>query len=169
MVIHILGDAGQLALSVVITLACLTTAVGVTTSCGDYFHHRWPKISYRFWVLLVSGLSMVVANVGLNTLLKVSVPVVVTIYPVAMMIILAEIIRQKVDITHRNMQLALLVVIMFSCLDGMNATGVFDHSSFVHNIPLFDNGLGWFLPGLTVILAGWLVRLPELRHSKEKG
>ena len=168
MVTHLLGSPGQLALSVVIILACLTTAVGVTTSCGDYFHHLWPKVRYRLWVLLVSLLSMIVANAGLNTLLKVSMPVVITIYPVTTMIIAAEIIRQKIAISHRNMQLILLVVILLSSLDGMNAVGVFDSSSFVHAIPLFDDGLGWLLPGLAVLLAGWLVQLTKGRHGGEQ-
>ncbi|WP_281647419.1 branched-chain amino acid transport system II carrier protein [Parendozoicomonas sp. Alg238-R29] len=166
MVTHLLGDAGQIALSVVITLACLTTAVGVTTSFGDHFHHRWPKVGYRFWVMSVSFLSMIVANAGLNTLLKVSIPVVVAIYPVAIMIIFAEILRQKVVVTSRCMQVALAVVFGFSCLDGLNAAGLMGAESFVHSIPLFDNGLGWLIPGLLVILAGWIVRLPELFSRK---
>ena len=168
MVAHMLGETGKLALSVVITLACLTTAVGVTTSCGDYFHHRWPKISYRFWVIQVSFLSMIVANAGLNTLLKVSIPIVIAVYPVAIMIIAAEIVRQKVPISQHCMRLALLVVVFCSGLDGLNAAGLLDESSFVHDIPLFDNGLGWLMPGATVILIGWLTRLPELLDRRQK-
>ena len=166
MVVHLLGDSGQLALSAVISLACVTTAVGVTTSFGDYFHHRWHNVSYKFWVLLVSFLSMVVANAGLNTLLKVSIPVVVSIYPVAIMIIFAELVRQLVSISGRCMRWALTVVFVFSSLDGLHATGLFGEGSFVHNIPLFDNGLGWLIPGLAVIVMGWLIRLPELFKRK---
>ncbi|MTI14885.1 branched-chain amino acid transport system II carrier protein [Sansalvadorimonas verongulae] len=167
MVIHLLGGGGQFALSAVITLACITTAVGVTTSFGDHFHHRWPNVGYRFWVVLVSLLSMLVANAGLNTLLKVSIPVVVAIYPVAIIIIFVEILRQKVVITSRCMRVALAVVFAFSCLDGLSAAEVLGADSFVHSIPLFDNGLGWLVPGLAVIVGGWLVRLSGALSNKE--
>ena len=159
MVTHLLGPAGKLALSVVITLACLTTAVGVTTSCGDYFHHRWPRISYKFWVMLFSLASMIVANAGLSTLLKVSIPVVVTLYPVAIMVVVAGILREWVTISRGSMQATLLVIIGFSSIDGLNAAGLLKGFEFTHHIPLFDNGLGWLLPGLIALIAGWLFRL----------
>ncbi|CAM3723640.1 branched-chain amino acid transport system II carrier protein [Parendozoicomonas haliclonae] len=165
MVVYLLGDTGQAALTVVITLACLTTAVGVTTACGNYFHSRWPKISYRFWVIQISFLAMIVANAGLNTLLKLSVPVVLTIYPVAIMIISVELIRTWVVINREVVRASLLVVVIFSAVDGLYSTGLIDSWTFVRYIPLFENGLGWMLPGLSVLLAGWLFFLLKVRYA----
>ncbi|MCL6270080.1 branched-chain amino acid transport system II carrier protein [Sansalvadorimonas sp. 2012CJ34-2] len=167
MVTHLLGPMGKVALSLVITLACLTTAVGVTTSCGDYFHHRWPRISYRFWVSILCLASMVVANIGLETLLKLSIPVVITLYPVAIMVVVAGILRNWITLSRGSMQAALLVIILFSSIDGLNAVGFLKGIEMTDHIPLFDNGLGWLLPGLSVLVFGWLIR--SVAELKKRG
>jgi LIVCS family branched-chain amino acid:cation transporter len=59
---EIFGPAGQLILALVITLACLTTAVGLLTSCGEYFNQLMPKISYRVFVIVLAIFSALVAN-----------------------------------------------------------------------------------------------------------
>ena len=170
MVTDLLGPLGRLALSVVITLACVTTAVGVTTSCGDYFHHRWPRVSYTFWILLFCFASMIVANAGLSTLLKVSIPVVITLYPVAIIVVIAGILRKWVTLSRISMQAALLVIICFSSVDGLNAAGFLKGASFTHHIPLFENGLGWLLPGLTTLVVGWIMRqVAEYGRSRRMG
>src|SRR5690606_1523095 len=48
---HTFGIYGSLLLAVVITLACLTTAVGLLTACGEYFSKLLP-VSYRSVVLV---------------------------------------------------------------------------------------------------------------------
>src|SRR5690606_38996622 len=68
------GAAGSILLALVITLACLTTAVGLVSACGEYFSKLLP-MSYRSVVICISLLSMAVANQGLEQLITVSVPV----------------------------------------------------------------------------------------------
>src|SRR5699024_5225553 len=41
------GTFGSILLAVAITLACLTTAIGLTTANAQYFHTLFPKISYK--------------------------------------------------------------------------------------------------------------------------
>ena len=47
---HTFGAAGSVLLAVVITLACLTTAVGLLTACGEFFSKLLP-LSYRTVVI----------------------------------------------------------------------------------------------------------------------
>src|SRR5699024_10300324 len=41
------GTFGQILLAIVITLACLTTAIGLITANAEYFHTLLPRISYK--------------------------------------------------------------------------------------------------------------------------
>ena len=62
---HYLGRVGLLVLAATVTLACLKTAVGLTTSCAGTFAGMFPKsLSYRGWVLLFCGASFLFANVA---------------------------------------------------------------------------------------------------------
>ena len=74
-------------LAVIFTLACLTTCVGLITSCSQYFQTLTKKINYLSWVRILTLTSMVLANMGLNKILAVSVPVLNAIYPMAIVLI----------------------------------------------------------------------------------
>ncbi|MFS2056386.1 branched-chain amino acid transport system II carrier protein, partial [Variovorax sp. CT11-76] len=65
------------------TLACLTTCIGLITSVSQYFYELTNKMTYRKWATLWTVTALVVSNFGLNTILKLSVPVLSAIYPVS--------------------------------------------------------------------------------------
>ena len=54
---------------------CLTTAVGLTSACADFFHTLWPRLSYKGLVIGMSLLCALIANVGLSALISLSIPV----------------------------------------------------------------------------------------------
>ncbi|CAA0108569.1 Branched-chain amino acid transport system 2 carrier protein [BD1-7 clade bacterium] len=156
MVYQLLGNWGQAALSIIIILACLTTAVGVGTSCGEYFAQRWPKIPYRLWVSSICALSAIVANVGLQTLITLSVPIVITLYPLAIVMVFAQLMpRGFWQISPGLLRLTLSVVLCFSVLDGIKSSGVVGDLHNLNWIPLFDSSLAWLLPAMVCIVCGW--------------
>ena len=67
---YIFGTQGALLLAVVFTLACLTTCVGLITSCGQYFASLTPKMSYKVWATVLAFASFTLANMGLNQILS---------------------------------------------------------------------------------------------------
>lgn len=71
---HYLGKAGLLVLAATVTLACLKTAVGLITSCAETFVGMFPKgLSYRNWVFVFTGISFLLANVGLTAIITYAV------------------------------------------------------------------------------------------------
>src|SRR5690625_6078875 len=78
---HAFGPVGGVLLGAVITLACLTTAVGLLTALGVYFSRLLP-VSYRTVVIVMGLFSMAVANQGLAQLIAFSVPILVGLYPI---------------------------------------------------------------------------------------
>ncbi|GAL10706.1 branched-chain amino acid transport system carrier protein [Vibrio astriarenae] len=57
------GSYGQIVLSVIVLLACLTTAIGLISACADYFSSL-TSITYKKWVVINGIACAVVANVA---------------------------------------------------------------------------------------------------------
>ena len=55
---HYFGGAGMFILALMVTLACLKTAIGLIISCSETFSEMFPKSpGYRFWAVLFSVVS----------------------------------------------------------------------------------------------------------------
>lgn len=156
---HLLGSSGLVALSAVIILACLTTAIGVTTACGDYFHHQFRRASYRFWIVLLAILSACVASIGLETLISLSLPVVVALYPVAIALVIFAIARHFMVIPRNAVIFTLAVIMVLSVSDSIISMGLMPGrlQATYRYLPLFESGIGWLLPGVTTFFVAWAI------------
>lgn len=86
---HYLGRAGLVILAVTITFACLKTSIGLVTSCSETFVQMFPdKLSYKAWAIIFTLFSFIGSNMGLSTIIRYSVPVLMLIYPPAIALIL---------------------------------------------------------------------------------
>ncbi|WP_445396322.1 branched-chain amino acid transport system II carrier protein [Zobellella sp. An-6] len=151
-VMALFGTPGLWILAGIVTLACLTTAVGLVSSCADYFHRLTGKGSYRGWVVINAAACMLVANVGLSTLIAVSVPVLVACYPVAVALVLATYLKPMMKSPVFAFRLILAVAFAFGLIDGMQAAGL-NMSAFTF-LPMFEIGMAWVLPTLGAVLLG---------------
>ena len=157
---HTFGLYGSLLLAVVITLACLTTAVGLLTACGEYFSKLLP-LSYRAVVLICGLFSLVVANQGLTQLISFSIPALVGLYPLAIVLVGLSLLNGLWRSQSRVFVPVMLVALLFGLVDGLNAAGLqaWVPALFSH-LPLAEQGLGWLLPvALTLLAAALLDRL----------
>lgn len=75
-------------LATLTTITCLTTAMGLVIAFAEDFHKRFPKISYKTFLLGNCLLSFIFANLGLDRIVAWSTPVLMFIYPVAISVIL---------------------------------------------------------------------------------
>lgn len=156
------GVYGLIILGFAIIFACLTTAVGLITSCASYFNNLYPKLSYKTWAIIFTIFSAAVANIGLSQLITISVPVLVAIYPICIVLIfltfLEPLFMRRVEVYR----FSLLFTGIFSIIDGLNAaglslSGLTDILS--QYLPLFDAGMGWLLPALVGAVIGFIIAL----------
>ncbi|GAA5216710.1 branched-chain amino acid transport system II carrier protein [Corallincola platygyrae] len=147
------GGPGKLILAAVVTLACLTTAVGLISACADYFNKLWQKLSYQAWVVVIAVLCAVVANVGLTQLIAISVPVLFALYPVAIALVILNLIVDKLPRPKSAFYLVLSVALLLALIDAVKVTGLVNKEAFdfAEALPLFSYGLAWLLP-VTVAL-----------------
>lgn len=148
-VIALFGDKGQLVLSVIVLLACLTTAIGLISACSDFFSTHTP-ISYKTWVVINGVACAVVANIGLAQLIALSVPVLFALYPVAIALVALTFIRTKLANPQAAYRVVILVSLLFALIDAAKVSGL--DVSFFNFLPLFDIGMGWLLPTVAAMI-----------------
>ena len=149
---------GLVLLSVVVTLACLTTAVGVLGACAEFFHEQLPILSYTSYLMLFSIICIIVTNVGLPELIMTSEPILRIIYPVAIALIVSTFLTSYFSRPHLSHRLIVGVAFIFSCLDGLAEFGVTFH--FLSYMPLQSQELTWLLPTAFMVLLCLLWRKP---------
>ncbi|MBM7648808.1 LIVCS family branched-chain amino acid:cation transporter [Bacillus ectoiniformans] len=156
---HLYGAGGSLILALAIFFACITTSVGLVSASAQYFNRLLPALSYRALVLILSIFSLSIANVGLTQLIAISLPVLIAIYPLAIVLLLLSFIDSFFKGYAAVYICALLPTAAVSVLDGF-ATAGFDVSfaaSYLDFIPLFSVGIGWFLPAIAGAAAGYIL------------
>ena len=97
---HYFGTIGSVLLAVMIILACLTTAIGLTTSCAEYFHTLIPIFSYKNLVFFFSTITFVIANFGLNNIITFSIPVLMFLSPLAIVLMILAFLSPLFNHTH---------------------------------------------------------------------
>ncbi|MCY9843702.1 branched-chain amino acid transport system II carrier protein [Vibrio caribbeanicus] len=153
------GSYGQVVLSIIVLLACLTTAIGLISACSDYFS-TLTRIPYKFWVVINGLACAVVANVGLSQLITLSVPVLFALYPVAIALVVLTFVRSKLRNPRFAYQLVIAVSLLFALIDAAKVAGL-DVSKF-NVLPLFDIGMGWLIPtGTAMLLAIFIGNTPR--------
>jgi len=149
---HTFGTPGSLLLAVVITLACLTTAVGLTTACGEFFSALLP-VSYRSVVIVFSLFSLLVANQGLTQLISVSVPVLVGLYPLAIVLVALSLLDRFWLSSSRVFVPVMAVTLVFGVVDGLAAAGLGSWvPTLFTQLPLADQSMGWLVPVLVMLV-----------------
>jgi LIVCS family branched-chain amino acid:cation transporter len=148
-VMALFGPTGQIILSTIVLLACLTTAIGLISACADYFSTLTP-LSYKKWAVVLAIVCAVVANVGLNMLITLSIPVLFALYPVAIALVALTLIRKWLPNPRLAYRVVLLVSFVFSMIDVAKYLK-FDMSVF-SVLPLFNYGMAWVLPTVLALV-----------------
>jgi LIVCS family branched-chain amino acid:cation transporter len=164
---HYLGTAGSAVLALTIVFACLKTAIGLVTSCGEIFVKMFPRaLSYRAWVVLFTLFSFGIANVGLTALIRYSVPVLMLLYPLVIVLILLALSerffggsRAVYACVTAGAFLAAVFDFLKTLPEGLRAALHLDMAvaAAARCFPLFDLGFGWLAPALIGLVLGLLL------------
>lgn len=149
------GFTGIILLGSVVTLACLTTAIGLVTACAEYFNELLPSVSYKLWVIIMTVICALVANIGLTELIAISIPVLVTIYPVVIALVAMTYFTEKLSAPRLSQKIVLSVALLFGIFDGLKAAGI--DMSLLDFMPLYKEGMAWVLPTFIAVIACFFI------------
>ena len=166
---YLFGKSGVILLASIFTVACLTTCIGLITSCSEYFTTLNSKIKYKTWVRILTLSSMILANMGLGKILAISVPVLNAIYPIAIMLILLGILNNVFQGSSIVYTLTLLFTGIVSIVDALNQGGIKIDIlvNLFSKLPLYSEGLGWVLPAMMGIVLGVIYKVLKSKFNKE--
>ena len=162
------GPTGALILAATVTIACLKTAVGLITSCGETFVKIFPHgPSYRVWAVTFCVVSFLIANLGLNAILDYSTPVLMFLYPLSIVLILLTLCGGFFGNDKTVLKWTIGCTAVASVFDLLRTlpgeTQAFFHLEGVvawaqNWLPLCKQGFGWVLPAFVGLVIGLMLR-----------
>ena len=169
----LLGSIGAYCLSIAVILACLTTAIGLTVTTGEYFNElSGGKLSYKLVVTLTVIVALLISVLGVTTIINLAVPFLNMVYPVLMALVICNCLDRFIP--NKNAYIgALIGAFLISFIDGLSAVGSLGISAswidsllaFKAGLPLASFGLAWLIPA--VVLAAVFSFIPRKKQNEE--
>ena len=154
---RLFGKAGLVLLAAIFMLACFNTCVGLIACVGEYFHTLLPHIPYPALAAFFAAASMLIANLGLAEILRLSVPVLNALYPVAIVLIVLSFVP-GLEQRRRVYPLCIGCTAVQSIAAALPLGAL---SALANALPLAALGFGWVLPAAAGLLAGILLSRTE--------
>ena len=149
-----LGNFGNAFLSILVALACFTTAVGIVTGTADYIKGicNNSKKAYLLTAAIASCIGIVVGSNNVEFIIAVAVPALMFLYPITIVLILLNIVSAKYA-TSLVFRGVVLVTFLFSIPDFLGFIIPSEHLIGVKSyIPLAKVSLGWVLPAFLIFV-----------------
>lgn len=151
----IMGNAGVVLLGIIVALACLTTAIGLTSSAASYFSDLTRnKVGYKAFVVIICVFSAVVSNFGIDTIVSFSSPILTVVYPAVLTLIALSFFDRKIKndwvfkFATAGAFIVSLITVLSKYVGGLG---------FINKLPLSGLGFGWILPTLICALIGFCI------------
>jgi len=155
-----LGASGGYFLSVLIALACFTTAVGIVTGTADFVKSRFgdSETAYRITALAGCALGVAIGQLSVEHIIAVAIPALMFIYPLTIVLIGLNALPPKFAPTpvFRAVVVATLVFSLPDFLGSLGLWGAWGRTW--EHLPLHGQGLGWLLPAVATygLAQAWL-------------
>ena len=152
---------GVVLLAVIVLFACLTTAIGLTSSSAEFFSRLTKnKISYPVMVGIVCADGLVISTVGISTMIDFASPILNIIYPIILTQIILSFFNEKIanDNVYRGAAIGAFVMCTLDVIAGFGV-----ELPFLQYLPLDSVKLSWILPAM---LGGVIGALIPMRRAK---
>lgn len=144
------GDFGKFIISIAVTLACITTSVGLTKAFGNYFETiSNEKLKYKTMVVFSSIISLIISFIGVEKIINLAIPILSLIYPIVILLILMSLFDKyiKYDESYKVAVCITFIISLFKMLNFFNFNNCILKKFF-----LVEYGLEWLIPSIICIL-----------------
>ena len=162
---EIFGSTAQLFLAAMVTVTCFTTTVGLIVSTAEFFNGRFPQISYKVYATVFTLIGFAIANLGLDAIIKYSVPVLVILYPITITIVMIVIVNKIVPLSKPGMQLTMGLVTAIAVTSVLASSfEIATLTNLINSLPFANASLPWLVPAIIGILLSLV--LPNKQESE---
>lgn len=151
------AQGGSLLFGAIVILACLTTCVGLINACSQFFNEVFPKFTYQTYVLIFVVIGLLVSNLGLTLILQLATPLLVFIYPLAIVLIMLTLFQYVFGGGRRMYQFAIIITALYAIYDVLVLFEIEVPviETILHVSPFLEHGLGWVVPAFIAAMLGF--------------
>lgn len=156
---ELFGSFGQVFLGAMTILTCFTTTAGLIVVVSEYFVDTFPRFKYKTYVNIFTLIGFAMSNFGLNTIIKISVPVLRILYPITIVIVAIIILNKYVRLSKSGMAITMILTTVFSGIEVMGS--VLKVKSINSIMALFiggDSGFFWINIAVLGIILSLLLK-----------
>ncbi len=149
-----LGAFGNKVLSILIALACFTTAVGIVTGTADYFKGLFKNSQkvYLITGVLSCVIGVVMGQLNFQSIIVIAVPALMFIYPITIVLILLNVVPEKLG-SALVFKATVIATIIFSIPDFLGSIGLGKSIAELQPyIPFSRFSLGWVFPAFLAFI-----------------
>ena len=135
---YLLGNYGNLVLAICVAGACLTTAIGLVATVGEFFSSI-TSFKYENIVIFTVIISFLLSILGVESIINISIPILVFIYPVMISLILLNLFGKfvKNDYVYKGVVLFTGIIGLIESLEALGIKNYYTKSV-----------LTWLFPGI---------------------
>lgn len=160
------GEIGGIILAAAITFACLTTSIGLVSATAQFFNKVFPQLPYVLYVFIFAGFSTIIANVGLTQLIAISLPVLLAIYPLAIVLVILSFFDHVFYQKSYVYIIPLVLTGIVSVFDALKSSD-FEFNAITQTfsyLPFYEQGIGWLVPAIIGTLVG--IVIARITHKR---
>lgn len=157
------GSAGITIFAFLLTLANLTTCVGIAATFANYFKNASNgKLKYKHLVITGLLIGFVLSNVGLSKIVRLTVPWLFLIYPALIVIILGTLVG-PLHKTRGALVGGVIMALIVGAIDALQVAGfnITVIGSIQKMLPFSTSGFGWITPTVIGIIIGAVIYRPK--------
>ncbi len=137
----LLGNYGKIVLAIITSLACLTTSIGLIAAVSEFFEKLFNNyIDYKIIVIIISVISFLIAQLKVDIIIKLAIPILLVFYPILIVIVCLTIFKGKV-ITDKVIAYTTYTTLIVAIID-----------QIITKLPLHSIGMAWVIPTVIVLV-----------------
>ena len=159
------GSGGSIVLSLAVIFACLTTAVGMIATTGQWVE-EWTKgkIPYKWASLIITIAIFLVSSTGVSNVLTISGPIFTILFTMSVVMMILGLFKKFVpnDGAWKGAVIVSAVMSLFDALNVAQSSGLIpiDVSgimNIIYKIPFARQGFAWAVPTIIGFFVGAVI------------
>lgn len=119
---ELFGNFGQIFLGAMTILTCFTTTAGLIVAVSEFFAETFPKFGYKVYVNVFTIIGFAMSNFGLNNIIKISIPVLMILYPITIVVVAIVILNKLIKLSKKGMRLTIIMTTAASTIEVLVST-----------------------------------------------
>lgn len=140
----LLGNYGVALLSIIVSLACLTTSIGLIVSVSSYFEEVLNyRVKYNLVVLVVISISYAISQLGVDKIINYALPILLVFYPLLITVLFLTLSKASPVVSKYTTYTTFVVSIIDQ----------------IYPLPLHNQGFAWLIPALICYAGVTLIQI----------